>query len=103
MTVRRYANISADGVYRYYLLRLWDGDDYGDKCTFIMLNPSTADHMVDDPTIRRCVGFAEREGCTGLEVVNLFASIEEINRGKCVVRCANCHSVKTWREKQTAA
>lgn len=40
---------------------------------FIMLNPSTADAETDDPTIRRCLGFAERHSCTRLTVVNLFA------------------------------
>lgn len=43
------------------------------KCVFIMLNPSTADAEVDDPTIRRCISFANREGCTELIVINLFA------------------------------
>lgn len=38
-----------------------------------MLNPSTADEIKNDPTIRRCISFAEREGCTELTVVNLFA------------------------------
>jgi len=42
-------------------------------CTFIMLNPSTADAFTLDPTIRRCLGFAKREHCTALWVVNLFA------------------------------
>ncbi len=42
-------------------------------CLFVMLNPSTADANLDDPTIRRCIGFAKREGCTFLTVVNLFA------------------------------
>jgi hypothetical protein len=37
-----------------------------------MLNPSTADGEQDDPTIRRCVGFARREGFGRLEVVNLY-------------------------------
>lgn len=40
--------------------------------TFVMLNPSTADATQDDPTIRRCMGFARREGCGGIVVVNLF-------------------------------
>lgn len=38
-----------------------------------MLNPSTADHMQDDPTIRRCIAFAKRENHTHLNIVNLFA------------------------------
>lgn len=40
---------------------------------FIMLNPSTADDVFDDATIRRCVGFAKRWGFSGLVVTNLFA------------------------------
>jgi len=38
-----------------------------------MLNPSTADATKNDPTIRRCIYFAERSGATSLTVVNLFA------------------------------
>jgi hypothetical protein len=37
-----------------------------------MLNPSTADGKEDDPTIRRCIGFAKSWGNGSLEVVNLF-------------------------------
>jgi hypothetical protein len=40
---------------------------------FMMLNPSTADASIDDPTIRRCLGFARRYGFNAIEVVNLFA------------------------------
>lgn len=40
---------------------------------FVMMNPSTADDTHDDPTIRKCVGFAKRWGCAGLTVTNLWA------------------------------
>lgn len=40
---------------------------------FVMLNPSTADETQDDPTIRRCIAFAKREGCGRLVVCNLYA------------------------------
>jgi len=68
--VQRAAVISGDGLYRYALHRWW-GE--GDRLTFVMLNPSTADAEQDDPTIRRCVGFARRLGFDGLRVVNLYA------------------------------
>lgn len=64
------AVISECGTYRYSLTRKWSE---GPTCVFIMLNPSTADASEDDPTIRRCIGFAKREGCGSLEVVNLMA------------------------------
>lgn len=67
---RRSAVFDPSRTYRYLLTREW-GD--GPVMTFVMLNPSTADAMVDDPTIRRCAGFAKREACTGIAVVNLFA------------------------------
>lgn len=63
------AVISDCGSYRYTLTRWW-GE--GPNCAFIMLNPSTADAERDDPTIRRCISFARREGCGGLIVLNLF-------------------------------
>ncbi len=68
------ATISACGLYRYTLTRhipcilRWVH-----PCLFLMLNPSVADASNDDPTIRRCMGFAATWQCTGLTVVNLFA------------------------------
>lgn len=41
--------------------------------TFVGLNPSTADETVDDPTIRRCMGFARAWGYHRLKMVNLYA------------------------------
>jgi hypothetical protein len=38
-----------------------------------MLNPSVADAEVDDPTVRRCLGFCKRWACGRLYIVNLFA------------------------------
>lgn len=60
-----------DGPYRYTLTREWDAK--GPPVVFVMLNPSTADADVDDPTIRRCLAFARTWGCGSLTVVNLYA------------------------------
>jgi hypothetical protein len=58
-------------VYRYTLGRRWDNCQ--DYVLWIMLNPSTADASVNDPTIKKCMGFAEAWGYHGIEVRNLFA------------------------------
>lgn len=63
--------ISSCGTYRYRLTRQL-GEGAG-TCCFVMLNPSTADASIDDPTIRRCMGYARSFGCAELLVVNLFA------------------------------
>ena len=65
------ADFSDCGRYRYKLWRLWD--DTRPEVMFIMLNPSTADATADDPTIRRCIGFARAWGYGGVRVGNLFA------------------------------
>lgn len=70
-SIERSARISDDGVYRYRLERRWDA--HLPECVFVMLNPSTADATQDDPTIRRCVGFARDLGCGALLVGNLYA------------------------------
>jgi hypothetical protein len=72
------AIVSPCGQFRYVLERapLQPGLDAPTRephltCLFVMLNPSTADAVTDDPTIRRCITFAEREGYHRLTVVNL--------------------------------
>ena len=64
------AVFDASGRYRYRLWRRWAD---GEVVLFVMLNPSTADARRDDPTIRRCGGFARAWGFAAMTVVNLFA------------------------------
>jgi len=68
------ALISDCNAFRYRLWRRWDKfDQVHTTLPIVMLNPSTADGSEDDATIKKCVGFADRHGFTGIEVVNLFA------------------------------
>lgn len=69
----RSAEISSDGLYRYWLRRSWRHGGDGRCVCFVMLNPSTADGDVDDPTLRRCMGYAQAWGFSVLTVRNLFA------------------------------
>lgn len=68
--MERGAYISPCGLYRYSLWRQWAP---GPQVMFVGLNPSTADATLDDPTIRRCIGFARAWGYGGLMMTNLFA------------------------------
>lgn len=64
------AEFSTDRQYRYSLTRIWDRDRA--KCLLIGLNPSKADENYNDPTIRRCIGFAWRWGYGGIHICNLY-------------------------------
>lgn len=64
------AIISECKRYRYRLWRIWD--DSKPKVLFVMHNPSTADAEDDDPTIRRCIGFAKSWGYGGIYAGNLI-------------------------------
>lgn len=71
-----FAVFSGDRRYRYVLWRnLWPNVPAkpARTCCFVLLNPSTADELTDDPTIRRCIAFARSWGDERLLVVNLFA------------------------------
>lgn len=61
------------GQYRYLLWRTIEAGDPARRLLFVMLNPSTADGSCDDPTLRRCLGFAASWNYGALEVCNLFA------------------------------
>ncbi len=69
--VRYDAGLSPCETWRYWLTRTWD--DAAPPLVIVGLNPSTADANLDDPTIRRCMAFARREGHGGLVMLNLFA------------------------------
>lgn len=66
----RYAIFSTCEAYRYELLYSFGWE--GPEVVFLMLNPSTADELGPDPTVRRCMGFARRLGASTLRVVNMF-------------------------------
>jgi len=63
-------------TWRYALTREWEsplGDGEELSCLFVCLNPSTADEIDDDPTVRRCIGYAKAWGYSKLTVCNIFA------------------------------
>ena len=68
----KWATLSTCGLYRWVLGRSWT-DRPPRFALWVMLNPSTADHEQDDPTIRRCMNFGEAFGFGGILVVNLYA------------------------------
>lgn len=78
MTIRLFEDVwgggaacfSACGSWRYSLERRVGP---GPNLAWLMLNPSTADASVDDPTIRKVKGFTQRAGFGVALVVNLFA------------------------------
>lgn len=61
---------SIDGNCRYTLWRNWNGNL--PIAAWLMCNPSTADALSDDPTIRRLRSFTEAHGCGGFIVVNVW-------------------------------
>ena len=57
--------------YRYSLTRIWNAD--GKRVMFVMLNPSTATEVQNDPTVERCERRARALGFGALRVTNIFA------------------------------
>lgn len=68
--VRKDANLSPCGAYRYWLTRQW-GD--GPLLPWVMLNPSDADAERDDPTVTRVIRFTQAWGFPGMSIRNLYA------------------------------
>ncbi len=65
------AKISKCEKYRYSLERIWD--EKKSLVAFIALNPSTADEVNNDKTIKRCIDFAKSWGAGGMYMFNVFA------------------------------
>lgn len=57
--------------YRYSLTRVWDAE--GKRALFIMLNPSTATEVQNDPTVERCERRSRALGYGAFRVLNIFA------------------------------
>lgn len=70
LLTKRDADISDDGLFRWWLLRQWD--ETRPFVMFVGLNPSTADAETDDQTVRKWRGFSERWGYGGYVAVNVF-------------------------------
>lgn len=64
------AVFSRGRTYRYDLWRILDGEG---SVAFAGLNPSTADEQRNDPTVRRCIGFARSWGFGVFHMLNVFA------------------------------
>lgn len=60
-------------LYRYTLRRVLRAVDEPRVVTWILLNPSTADEDLDDPTIRRCIAFSRAWHFDELTIVNAYA------------------------------
>lgn len=90
------AVISACGTYRYRLSR--DLGQIGPTVMFVMVNPSTADAEKDDPTIRKCIGFAKKLGGGELLVGNKFAyratDVRELRKAKDPIGPENDHHLR---------
>lgn len=67
------AILSKNGKHRFALWRIWDKEL--PKIAFIGLNPSTANHLKDDPTIKRVRRFAKDWGYGGFYMLNLFTKV----------------------------
>ena len=65
------AVISPCEKYRYVLRRVWDSSK--PLLTYVLLNPSTADHVEDDATMTRCIKRSKLLGYGGMVVLNVFA------------------------------
>lgn len=96
-----WAAFSRCGRFRYALGRRWSDADPLVAC---LHNPSCARHDLDDPTVRKAIGFAHRDGFGALVLINPFAfratdpreMLEAVQRGEDVVGPLNLEVVERF-------
>ena len=76
-----YAVYSDCEAYRYELTRIWDAS--GPRLAFVMLNPSKATELYNDPTVERCERRARALGFGAFRVTNIFAWRDTDPRAMC--------------------
>lgn len=92
--VRYDAGFSACTAYRHWLSRTWDAAR--PYANFLMLNPSTATHLDDDPTVFRTMNYAFDWGYGGVWVTNIF-DFRETDPEKMKAHPAPCSDANdTW-------
>jgi hypothetical protein len=73
--ITAWADFSPDRKFRWVLGRQWGGGLLARFVCFVMLNPSKADALIDDPTVKRCIGYGMDWGFDGLLVANMYAYV----------------------------
>ena len=68
----KFAKFSKDKKHRYYLSRKWSEKE---QVLYVLLNPSKANHINNDPTINRLITISKNLGYGGFNVVNLYTLI----------------------------
>ena len=94
--ISRSADISNDKKERFSLSRIWDSKK--PKVLYIMLNPSYADHKLDDPTIRRLIFFSKKFKFGGFYVTNLFTQITPYPKALNIDRTINNNNLKVIKD-----
>lgn len=86
---------------RQHRLLLWRFWDDRPRMLFVGLNPSTANELQDDPTIRGLCDFAQNWGYGGLYACNVFSQITPYPKyllPETAVHPADTHTIKMAAE-----
>ena len=86
--------------YRYTLSRTWDASK--GTVVFVGLNPSTATHLIDDPTILRCINFAKSWGYGRYVMLNMYGFRSTDPRGLATVADSNGPDNDRWISTEVA-